>query len=610
MRSRTMFAHRIGRSTASAICLLIAACTSGSDGSGAAPVAGTTAFVELGEAGIFEVSAGIPARAETSITLFERPPSDEPLGALLRLPPEAVVVRESPSAKSAVTASAEEAKAGPSGVVKLRVILGSNGFKPFFDPREDLGVITVSLSNGAVTSVQSAKPIPSAALQKVLSGFFKVGMEVLADFDGQVEFKSFNVDFGMTADDPRAPTDRRACCFARNGPPQCLDIGFIDAVRTPDDCRDRLSGVPLGVGTSCGELPCDLPEACCLRSGDCAPTPPLECRDRGGKPQDAGIQCAAVECPSDTRDCSPNGECNVMCPDVEPDPDCTNDALCRAKEFCCPTDLVCDIRRCNEPDLNCTNDVLCDLRQGCCRDDDVCDTAADGIQCPQMDQDCSNCPARSDETDEVCIRGCTPADPDCLGSDACPEDNRCDRDCPGEDADCTRCEADAFGSCVADCEPPDPDCLVETNITAEGTASASSTFQDDSTYLPFRATDRNVGSNWFSDGKGGGGPDADSELFTWLRNLSGDTSITRIETDPETFPDGAFGFSIVEVRVWSSANEVVFFSGPLTMTASRVDLDVSVPDGTRGNRVVLTLINHEDPSCGGFSEFRVFGLRD
>jgi len=60
----------------------------------------------------------------------------------------------------------------------------------------------------------------------------------------------------------------------------------------------------------------------------------------------------------------------------------------------------------------------------------------------------------------------------------------------------------------------------------------------------------------------------------------------------------------------NAADESVFSSGSLAQTNSRVDLDLQLPEGIRGNRVVLTLIGHEDPSCGGFAEIRVFGLRD
>ncbi|MGB0714597.1 MAG: hypothetical protein ACPGXK_01885 [Phycisphaerae bacterium] len=312
--------------------------------------------------------------------------------------------------------------------------------------------------------------------------------------------------------------------------------------------------------------------------------------------------------PVEPEDCSSNGTCNVNCPDTEPDPDCSNAELCAAKEFCCEGDQICDIQRCNGPDPDCTNLLFCDRLSACCDDDDRCDTSANGLACPTTDDDCSFCGA----ADEVCIEGCTPTDPDCPGSESCPTDDFCEQDCAGEDPDCALCAADATATCVSNCEPVDPDCSVVTNITGLGSLSSSSVFEDRDDFRESRAGDGLTSTNWFSDGRGGGGPDNDSEVFTWTFGELRNTSITRIETDPETFEGGGgFGFASVQVRVFAvDGATVVFDSGSLPMSGFRVDLDVAVPDGVEGRSVVLTLVSHQDSSCGGFSEFRVFGIRD
>lgn len=311
--------------------------------------------------------------------------------------------------------------------------------------------------------------------------------------------------------------------------------------------------------------------------------------------------------PEEPQDCSANGTCNLNCPDTEPDPDCSNDEICTAKGFCCIGDQICDIRRCNELDADCTNFLLCDRLHGCCDDDNRCDAAVDGLECAEPDADCAYCGV----ADEVCIERCTPTDPDCEGSNDCPLDALCDATCAGIDPDCVLCGADDAATCITDCDPPDPDCTVVANITAEGSVSSSSTYHDDSGFDATRAADGSTSSNWFSDGHGGGGPDADSEVFTWTYNSVSNTSIARIETDPETFEGGgSFGFATVQVLVLDVAGETVYDSGFQPMSGHAVDLNVLPPDGTEGRTVILTLVDHQDSTCGGFSEFRVFGLRD
>lgn len=306
-------------------------------------------------------------------------------------------------------------------------------------------------------------------------------------------------------------------------------------------------------------------------------------------------------------DCSENETCNVNCPDTEPDPDCSNAEICAAKSFCCIGDQVCDIQRCNHIDPDCTNLDFCDRLGGCCNDDDICQTVLGDLPCPGVDTDCSYC----GNADDVCIQNCTPSDPDCAGSESCPTDAFCELECAGEDPDCALCGADETGTCISGCDPQDPDCSVVANITAEGGVSSSSVFNNDSVFAATRGADGSTGTNWFSDGAGGGGPDGDSEVFTWVYTPFSNTSITRIETDPETFEGGGgFGFATAQVLVQDVGGMTVYDSGSLTMSAFRVDLNVALPEGVEGRTVVLTLAAHQDDACGGFSEFRVFGIRD
>ena len=321
--------------------------------------------------------------------------------------------------------------------------------------------------------------------------------------------------------------------------------------------------------------------------------------------------CTSSDDPPDEdqepQDCSANGECNTECPDTEPDPDCSNAAICGAKGFCCEGDQVCDIQRCNELDPDCTNFLFCDRLDACCDDDDRCDTSADGLACPTEDADCSFCGV----ADDVCIEDCVPADPDCPDSENCATDEFCEQDCAGVDPDCALCAADESATCVSNCELQDPDCTVVANITGLGFTSSSSVFENRSEFRASLGADGSTGTNWFSDGEGGGGPDSDSEVFSWTFSDLTNTSMTSIQTDPETFEGGGgFGFAGVQVLVQDVSGATVYDSGFLTMSGFQVDIDISLPADTEGRTVILTLISHQDSSCGGFSEFRVFGLRD
>jgi hypothetical protein len=209
------------------------------------------------------------------------------------------------------------------------------------------------------------------------------------------------------------------------------------------------------------------------------------------------------------------------------------------------------------------------------------------------------------ETDDHCPSGytcdaslvCIPPCEQC-----CDGDERCDTGDDCNDADCALCSVESDGDCIEDCDPPDPDCVSVINITSQGGVSASSEFASD--FDPGNTLDGNTDTNWFSDGASGG----DSEAFTWVRTNSGDVSITRIETDPETFKGGGgFGFGQAQVLVMNDAGDVVYESDFMVLGGSRVDLNVSLPAGIEGRSVQLILVDHQDSSCGGFSELRVYG---
>ncbi len=162
--------------------------------------------------------------------------------------------------------------------------------------------------------------------------------------------------------------------------------------------------------------------------------------------------------------------------------------------------------------------------------------------------------------------------------------------------------------CDENSEPPDEDCFAVINITGQGSVSSSSVFGNDTTNFGVGlSVDGNASSSWFSDGDPDG--ENDSEVYTWTFGGDNDIFLARVETDPEQFNGGGqFGFATVTVRVLDAGGGEVFNTGAIGLSEFRVDISEVFPAGLAGRTVQLVLVGHQDPSCGGFSELRVFGF--
>lgn len=167
---------------------------------------------------------------------------------------------------------------------------------------------------------------------------------------------------------------------------------------------------------------------------------------------------------------------------------------------------------------------------------------------------------------------------------------------------------DDMAECNENNVPPDPDCFAVINITNQGSASSSSVFNNDTgNFGVGLSVDGNSSTSWFSDGN----PDGqnDSEVFTWTFGENADIFLARVETDPEQFQGGgSFGFASVTVIVRDLSGTEVFNSGAIGLAGSRVDISEAFPAGLVGHSVQLILVGHQDESCGGFAELRVFGF--
>ncbi|HNO77230.1 MAG TPA: hypothetical protein PKN33_04140 [Phycisphaerae bacterium] len=143
---------------------------------------------------------------------------------------------------------------------------------------------------------------------------------------------------------------------------------------------------------------------------------------------------------------------------------------------------------------------------------------------------------------------------------------------------------------------------VNVNITGLGAGSASSRFSAD--FPVGAALDANSFTSWFSNG---GTEQDNTEVFTWQLVDSTEYIISRVEVDPEQFEGGGkFGFAAGTLQILN-ANDGVVYSQDYGFAGSRVVIDQAIPEGVQGRTVQLILVGHQDKSCGGFAELRVFG---
>ena len=141
------------------------------------------------------------------------------------------------------------------------------------------------------------------------------------------------------------------------------------------------------------------------------------------------------------------------------------------------------------------------------------------------------------------------------------------------------------------------------DITGLGTISSSS---DSPGFGAELAVDGNFATSWFSDGRGGNDPFADSELFGWSvgTGVQIDSVVIQGNGENPKYSHG-YGFASITVEVYDENNGVVF-SGtvPYPQTGS-----VGVTPRVRGVGIDIILNGHESPDCGGFGELIVSGYQ-
>ncbi len=145
------------------------------------------------------------------------------------------------------------------------------------------------------------------------------------------------------------------------------------------------------------------------------------------------------------------------------------------------------------------------------------------------------------------------------------------------------------------------------DITAIGNATASSTFNQDARFDPSRGIDQQFQTSWFSNGDS----DGTSSTFTW--SAPREVLIFAVEVFDNSFHSTpefrtGFGFARITIQVFSGTNGTGVMRLERTVDyPSGPDDPAAVGLGVPGRSVRLILQDHQDPSCGGFSELQVVG---
>ena len=137
-------------------------------------------------------------------------------------------------------------------------------------------------------------------------------------------------------------------------------------------------------------------------------------------------------------------------------------------------------------------------------------------------------------------------------------------------------------------------------ITKEGSVDVESEYS--AQYPKALATDGDVSTSWFSAGRSDGA----STTFTWTHERDDLITMVRIignggNADPSV--RSGFGFESVSIKVLDEFGDVDFET--TVGLDGTPDPTVEVRPGVEGRTVVLELIGHEDPTCGGFAELEV-----
>ena len=186
------------------ICL-VAACSvtvNTGDGDGATvdfTIAGLTFSIDLGEEGLFDITADGPDVQKTfTVSLFDETPADDPVGATLILPAERVsFVPEGSTAKA--TPYAQDAG---QELCEMEIYLADSDVE---DPCQDgayVGTYDLAFSDGTIIMDDNDRRIADSLLGTVRTGLFNICFNIRGKSTGRLHVDGFQIRYDEeTADD-------------------------------------------------------------------------------------------------------------------------------------------------------------------------------------------------------------------------------------------------------------------------------------------------------------------------------------------------------------------------------------------------------------------------
>ncbi len=147
------------------------------------------------------------------------------------------------------------------------------------------------------------------------------------------------------------------------------------------------------------------------------------------------------------------------------------------------------------------------------------------------------------------------------------------------------------------------------DISQQGAAQASSTFNQDPAFSPSQGTDGDFATSWFS----AGASDGDTSTFTWTAPREVFLQVSHLVDNSFHNNPGfrtGFGFNRVTLRVFSGPNATgtMRFEETFDYPSGPDDVPTQIL-GVPGRSVHLILEGHEDHQCGGFGELILLGTR-
>lgn len=160
-------------------------------------IANRTFTLTLGSVGRFSIEPGIRTSniSDVNGVLFARTPTDRPVSGEIRLRSAAVEILAPSNGKSSVAAQSV------SGSAMIDVFVAAGGTDNPCETGIQVGTFTITVENGAVTSVDQSLALPPSALGVIVTNNFSLCLRIEANFTAVVTISGIDFVFGPSGGD-------------------------------------------------------------------------------------------------------------------------------------------------------------------------------------------------------------------------------------------------------------------------------------------------------------------------------------------------------------------------------------------------------------------------